>query len=336
MKKQLTFYILILLLCAGLGSSGSAQENVKLAQTGFQFLSVVSDARAAALAGGMNSVDMRSSALFFNPASMGFMTGFMDVAFSKNNWIADISHNNFSAALNPNDGNYGAFGFSLQSVDYGDVLGTIVADNEQGYEDTGIINPSALAVGIGYARRINDRFSVGGQVRYVRQDLGESTIVLTISPEDTTTERVINEAAPLAYDFGTLFKTGLKSLAFGMSVRNFSSQVEYAEESFQLPLIFNLGISMDLMDLFNEGSNQSLLFSVNATHPRSHPEQLILGLEYAYLDALFLRGGYISGNDEEDFSFGFGVTQFGLQVDYAYAPFGIFDNVQRFTIRFWK
>lgn len=337
MNRKFRFYIsLVLFSCLGFSSMGLAQENVKLAQTGFQFLSVVSDARAAALAGSMNSLDVRSSALFFNPASMGFMNGFVDASFSKNNWIADIAHNNFSAAINPNNGRYGAFGFTLQNVDYGDVQGTVVADNEQGYIDTGIINPSAIAVGLGYARRLNERFAVGGQIRYVRQSLGENNVVLSISSEDTTTQVMKNEVSPLAFDFGTLFKTGLKSLAFGMSVRNFSTEVEYAEEGFQLPLIFNLGVSMNLMDLFNEESNQAVLLSVNATHPRSHPEQLIVGLEYSFQDAIYLRGGYITNNDEDDVSFGFGVSQLGLEVDYAYTPFGVFDNVQRFTIRFWK
>jgi len=45
-------------------------KNEKLAQAGFEFLSVVSDARAAAMADAMTSLQIGSSALFFNPAGM--------------------------------------------------------------------------------------------------------------------------------------------------------------------------------------------------------------------------------------------------------------------------
>ena len=59
-----SFSILALLL---MGALLTAAENKKLAQTGFQFLSVVSDARASAMAEAMTSLETGSSALFFNP-----------------------------------------------------------------------------------------------------------------------------------------------------------------------------------------------------------------------------------------------------------------------------
>jgi hypothetical protein len=79
---------------------------------------------------------------------------------------------------------------------------------------------------------------------------------------------------------------------------------------------------------------QSLVMSVDASHHRDHPEQVKIGLEYNFMKVVYLRGGYISSNYVDDFSFGLGVTQFGLSVDYAYTPYGVFDKVQRFTVRF--
>jgi len=143
-----------------------AQDNQKLAQSGFQFLSVVSDARAAAMAEAMTSLEIGSSALFFNPAGMADMTGILDASASINQWIADIKHNSASLAIRPADGQYGVIGLSLQYVDYGDFYGTRVNLNSpQGYDDTGIFTLNALAVGVGYAKQLTDRFSVGGQVR---------------------------------------------------------------------------------------------------------------------------------------------------------------------------
>jgi hypothetical protein len=288
------------------------------------------------MAEAMTSLEFGSSALFFNPAGMANMTGMIDVAASDNQWIADIRHNAFSLALSPANGEYGVIGFSLQTVDYGDFYGTRVdKSTDLGYVDTEIFQLTAMAAGVGYAKRLTDRFSVGGQVRWVKQDLGKSIIPEISTELDTTEGEVSNELTPLAFDFGTQFKTGFKSLVFGMSVRNFSKEIKYVEEGFQLPLVFNLGISMNVMDFFEElPVTQSLIVSLDASHYRSHPEQIKIGLDYQLMNLLSIRGGYISSNDESGLSFGMGVSQYGIALDYAYTPFGVFDKVQRMSARF--
>jgi hypothetical protein len=266
---------------------------------------------------------------------MSDMEGFIDISASVNKWIAEIDHYTIAASVKPLDGALGVFGFSIQSVNYGEFFGTRVNPaTELGYEDTGIFELSALAVGFGYAKQISDKFSIGGQIRYVRQDLGES-VVPVISDTDTTSKTAKNELSPLVFDFGTQFRTGLKSLVFGMSVRNFSKEVQYVEEGMQAPLVFTLGISMNIMDLIGElPLDQELYVSIDASHHRDHPEQVKIGLDYKLMDILSLRGGYASNNDESGLSFGLGVSQYGFAFDYAYTPFGVFDKVQRMTVRF--
>jgi len=342
MKNKIQNFITVTFLGFLLVTSVIAQDNQKLAQSGFQFLSVVSDARAAAMAEAMTSLEIGSSALFFNPAGMADMTGVFDVSASINQWIADIKHNSFSLAVNPFDGNYGVLGFTLQYVDYGDFYGTRVnLGSPQGYDDTGIFSLNALAIGVGYAKQLTDRFSVGGQVRWVHQNLGESmiaenTFTDTLGNRFADTTNVNNELSPLVFDFGTQFRTGLKSLIFGMSVRNFSTEYKYAEEGIQAPLVFTLGISMNVLDFVeNLPFDQSLYVSVDASHHRDHPEQLKVGLDYKVMKVLSLRGGYTSSTSEQSgFSFGVGISQFGFTFDYAYTPFGVFDKVQRLTTRF--
>lgn len=242
MNKKINHSIILILLCC-ISLSGYAQENVKLAQSGFKFLSVVSDARAAAMADAMTSLQIGSRSLFFNPAGMAMMDRFIDITISKNQWIADISHYTLGLSIRPFGGNYGVLGFSIQSVNYGDFYGTRVNNAiPEGYDDTGIFSLNALAVGVGYAKQLTDRFSVGGHVRWVKQDLGTSMTAVNIRPDkkDTLhlgrsadTVYVNNKLTPFVFDFGTQFKTGLKSLVFGMSIRNFSGEVKYAEEGFR-------------------------------------------------------------------------------------------------------
>jgi len=324
-----------LILALAVAADGSAQDYKKLAQSGMEFLNVKSDAKAMAMAGAVTSLDMGSGSLFFNPAGMAGMTRPADVSFSLNKWIADIRHMGFTAAFSPLRGRYGVFGVSLQSVDYGELQWTMVDLGEpKGYREigeSGQFSPSAFAAGIGYAKALTDRFSVGGQVHWIRQRLGENMLP---TENDSVLVTRKNEATPTSFDFGTLFKTGYKSLAFGMSVRNFSKDAKFSRESFPLPLTFAMGISADVLDWIGRGSlDQSLVVSFDAVHYRSRPEQVMAGMNYTLFKKISLRGGYVSNEDEDGFTFGIGLATAGIAVDYAYTPFGVFDSVQRFTAR---
>jgi hypothetical protein len=111
--------------------------------------------------------------------------------------------------------------------------------------------------------------------------------------------------------------------------------VKYVDESFQAPLVFTLGLSMNLIDLIDEDSkSQSLYLSIDASHYNDHPEQVKIGMEYRFMNVISLRGGYANDNGGNGLSFGVGVSQFGFALDYAYTPFGVFQKVQRMTTRF--
>jgi hypothetical protein len=278
---------------------------------------------------------------------MAEMDGIFDFTASRNQWIAEITHTMFSLAVRPWNGDYGTFGVTVQHVNYGDFYGTRVnSANPLGYDDTGTFSLTSFAVGLGYAKQLTDRFSVGGHVRLVQQDLGETMTAVNIqthypgtdsSYRTADTAIVSNKLKPLVFDFGTQFKTGFKSLVFGMSVRNFSGEVTYASEGFQAPLVFTLGISMDLVDLMGGGlaPDHSLYCSIDASHHRDHPEQAKIGLEYRLMGTLSLRAGYASSNNSETgFSYGVGVSKYGFAFDYAYTPYGVFGTVQRMTARF--
>jgi hypothetical protein len=285
----------------------------------------------------VNSLLGYSGALSHNPATMAEMPSLLNANFSVNSWIADIKYLSFSAIISPSTGKYGVIGLSVQSVDYGESQGTLVWPNDAGYIDTEIMKPSAIAIGIGYAKMITDRFGVGAHVRFAHQYLGNSIV-----PKEGTLVAKSNVADAIVYDFGTIFKTGIKSLAFGMSVRNFSKEVKFEQEGAQLPLIFTVGISANIFDFMKSSrQDQSLILSIDATHPRSRPEQLKIGAEYQFLKLCALRIGYISNSSEDSFTYGLGVSSGGLGIsalnfgiDYSYTPFGVFHDVQRFTANF--
>ena len=303
----------------------SAQD--KLAQTGFQFLSVAQDARATGMGNAFTTVEGTANALFYNPAGLARIDGLFSVNANSFNWIADIRYISASLAFKPAQGIYGTFGFSVQLVDYGEFQGAIPWANEQGFIETEIFEPSAMAIGIGYSRVLSDRFVIGGQVRYVSQALGRSAIL------GEGTKR--NVADVLSFDFGTIYRTGFRSLAFGMSIRNFSQETKFEEVGFQLPLTFKIGFSIEPLELFDmEQEQHHLLLLFDAVHPRSYPEYINFGMEYSFIRTFFVRGGYVSNQEEYGFSAGFGVQKFGVSIDYAYTPFGVFSSVHRFSLGF--
>ena len=334
MKKISLLLVITFLLAAVFPTETIAQERKKLAQAGMKFLSVSLDPRSSAMSDAVTSLMSNSTSMLYNPSAMAEMQGYSDFAFGTTRWIADINYIYGTAALNLFDGDYGVFGVSLVAVDYGEFLGTVIAPNDDGYLDVGTFKPTAMSIGIGYANRLSEKFMVGGNIKYVRQSMGTAVTGFDLSGGRVTDEFKVDVAA---FDFGILYHTGFKSLNFGMSVRNFSTEIRYKDDNFQLPLTFRIGMSMNAMDLTSVNPEMhSLLVGVDASHPRDYPEQVSFGAEYTFMNTFSLRGGYTFPTDEQEFSAGVGFKQqfsdFKFAVDYSYTPFGIFSDVHRVSI----
>ncbi len=325
MKIKLQSSLFLWLILFFMFTMGHAQ--VKLAQSGFQFLSVNQSARATAMGGAFTTIDGSPNVLFYNPAGIARMDATFGVAVNYFNWIADIKHVSAAVTYAPRGGQYGVFGMSVQSVDYGKLEGTQVWPNAQGFVETGDFYPSAIAVGVSYARALTNKFVVGGQIKLVGQEMGSSAL-----PSGVTKKNVANA---VAVDFGTIYNTGFKSLKFGMSVRNFSQEIKYEEEGFQLPLTFQIGISMNVMDFVMPDSKMhKVLVSIDAAHPRAFKEYINFGTEYWFMNSFALRFGYITGHHEYNYSLGVGIQKFGFNINYAFQPFGVFGDINQFSLEF--
>lgn len=296
----------------------------KAAQTGLQFLKVDVGARAAAMGGAFMMVGNDANALFYNPAGIAKMNASFDLLANRTQWIAGISY--IAVGCVKNLGSWGSIGISFITSDYGDIYGTRLSGSDKGYEETGNVNVGAYAVGIAYAKQLTDKFTVGGQIKYAYQHLGENLF--------SNNETAKNQVSGLAYDFGTMFYPGFKSFRLGMSIRNFSPQFKYQQYAFQLPLTFVLGFAMDVLDFTGRHDN-SLIVAVDAIHPRDYTERIHVGAEYLLMNMFAFRVGYKFNYDEESFTAGLGFEKKvgGLQIKlgYAYSDFGVFDNVNRIS-----
>jgi len=335
-NTALTCLVLVLVTVTSLSGQGGVaeMETDRRGQTGLKFLTVAVDARGASMAGAMTSQDLGAAAMFYNPASMASFDRTAGVAVGQTQWIADVGYNAGSAILRTG---IGVFGVSLISVDYGDFEQTIRADNDKGYIDMDPYSPTAMALGIGYGRTITNRFTVGGIAKYVAQDLGEAVTAATLDSDNETivsSETGDYAVSTIAFDFGVIYRTGFRSLQLALQARNFSRELTYVDEHFELPLSFRIGLSMNLVDLMDIDQNvHSLLVNIDSERPRDYFEQIKIGAEYKFLNTLSLRGGYLFPSDEQGINVGVGVQKFGVAIDYSYTDFGVFEAVNRFSLR---
>jgi hypothetical protein len=303
----------------------------KVAQSTMDFQLVSVSPVASALGEAYCAVGTGADAIFYNPAAMaeiGDRT--FNVSIDYTQWIADINY--YAGAVAWNLKNYGAIGLSFLSVDYGTINGTSI-NPFGGYIDNGpISNVGAYSIGLTYAKYINTQFLFGGNVRLVGQNLGKNTFY------DGTT--ITNNATKLAIDLGVKYYTAFNDFRFGMTIRNFSSDITRELIAEQLPLTFTVGAAIDVMDFFdsNHSKNTALTFSADVLHSNSYSERVNLGLEYKVLGAIALRGGYQTNRDVQSWSAGVGLnTTLGgkdFQFNYSFSKITevAFNNVNRLSL----
>ena len=308
----------------------------KAGTTAAPFLKIGVGARAVALGGNFTAISNDVSTMYWNPAGITEI-GQISLEATHTSWFAGISHDVFQLAIPFSD--FSAIGLELIYLTSGDIEQTTIEDQE----GNGIFyNVTDLALGLAYAQKVTDRFSVAVKGKFIRQ---------TIYNE---------EASTFAFDFGTKYQTEFNGLRIGMNLANFGGSMTMTgndllivnedpvtgqqvdshlkTESWPLPIVFRVGLAIDIL-----GQSESLIqnhmnritLAIDGTHPNDNFETIGAGVEYEWKELLALRVGYKANHEVENLSFGGGLRLLlgGIRfnVDYAYADFGDLDKVQRFT-----
>jgi hypothetical protein len=285
--------ILILLLAVPLYA-----DFAKLGTSGAQFLKI-GVGRGAAMGEAFVAVSDDAAATYWNPSGLGLLTS-REVTFQHNEWIADIRHDYLSVILP--FGTFGTMGISLTVLTMGSMEYTAVDDpNTTIREDTGTgtyFNASDFALAFSFGRMFTDRLSAGVSVKAIQEMIWDMS------------------ATGFAADFGIHYNTGFKGLRIAAAMSNFGADISYGggrlivvqdytnvydndldydpvpvEERttpFPLPLMFRFGLAID--PIASEASRLTLALDLN--HPNDNYETINFGVEYGYLNTLFLRFGY--------------------------------------------
>jgi opacity protein-like surface antigen len=315
------------------------RDITKVGTTAGQFLKIGPGARALAMGGTYVGISDDIYAVYYNPAGVAINHGNGQVAFSHTQWLADVNYDFAAASLNLES--LGSLFLSVTSLRVPEekVRTFDFPEGDGQYWDA-----SSVAFGVGFAKNLTDRFSIGFNAKYIQESIWSSS------------------ATGFALDVGTYYVTPFNDLVIGASITNFGTKMkldgkdiqinydpdgssttgpnnipaEYEMDAYDLPLTFRIGFSMDVI----KSRYIRVKAAFDATHPNDNTEYVNSGIEFAYDELIFLRGGYKSlflANSEESFTLGAGLNyelSSGLfvKVDYAYGDFGRLKNIQYFDL----
>jgi Type IX secretion system protein PorV len=333
--KIITIFIAIVLTSVNLLSQVS-----KVGTTAAAFLEIGPGSVATAMGGAFVSVANDATALYWNPSGIADFTN-NEVTIFHANWIASTNFD-YAALVIPL-GEVGNLGFSFTSFTMADEMVRTV-DLPEGTGE--FFSAGDIAVGLSYARKLTDRFSIGFTAKYIQETIWHES------------------ASAIAIDAGTIFRTDLfNGLTIGASISNFGTQmrlngsdirtfarvnpsllgsndqVPYVVEldSWDLPFLFQIGVSTNVF----KDEDYRLLVSVDALHPNNNYESMNIGGQFSFRDFLFIRGGFRNlflADREGGLTLGVGVnskllfTDDFVSFDYAYRNFGRLDNVHTLSV----
>lgn len=256
-----------------------------------------------------NSINLYASES--NPASLALLKN-NGIALSNVAVGAGINQSYLGVVYRPE--NYGTLGFNVNSLNSGEMeVRTEFEPNGTGQ----VFYVNNTAVGVNYAQKLSDRFSLGIGLRYVYEGIAEYN-------NHTVTG-----------DLGFLYTTDYKDLTFAVVVKNFGGNSQLRGSGFEsdfnrsvlslekytTPTIFKMGFSL----VPYKTEKQKLTVAAELNHPNDNAENVRLGAEMSFGEMVFTRVGYKLSVKGQNFpTFGVGIkSRLGnnsLLIDYGLNP----------------
>lgn len=298
MIKKISIAILIVLfLAAAVYAGGDRRKGT----AGAQELRIPLGSRGAALGGSFVSSVTGIESIYWNPAGLSSVRN-VEALFSYMDYIADMKF--IFSGVGVSIPGFGTLGISGRVLSVGDIIVT----TEEAPDGTGeILTPNFVTLGVTYSRQMTDRVFFGSSINFV-------------------TEQIDRESARgWCMDFGFQYIPGLvRGLKIGVAVKNIGPNMRFSGadlehlspvpgtpvgseqklmrtylSSFELPSYFHIGTSLDLVN------NETMKATVTASFKNNNfiEDEYNGGVEFAYKDMLFLRGGYIT-SQQSDYLYG--------------------------------
>jgi len=321
-----------------LASAGPAMAQGKTGTTIGTFLTIEPNARVAAMGNAGGAADFGIEAYWYNPAAIA-RTEKHEVSFSHLTWIASIDYNHVAAAIPA--GKAGTVVASLTSLNSGKIDVRTVSQPLGTGESFDVAD---VAVGLGLARPITDRFSVGARITYLQERIWHSSVSSGVI--DLGTVYRVNDA-------GLVIGAAMTNLGVGGQYDGRDLSVTYDQDpnssgdngtipatiftdKFGVPITLRFGLALPVR--INQANR--LRFAVDALHPSDNAESMNLGAEYEYKGVFALRAGWqqlFLSDSEAGLTLGAGFkgemnNALGFHLDYAYTDQGRLEQAHRFSV----
>jgi hypothetical protein len=329
-----------------------------------EFLTIGVSARAVALGGAYTAIADDITAIYWNPAGLGFLEG-SEAFFTVVNMPLDVTLSYVGGGASVMDGS-AAIGVFAEVLNYGELdVNTVEQPNGTGLQWSSF----SFAGGVTWAQNFSDRFSAGFTVKGIYESIYDVS------------------ASAFAFDFGSNYHTTWRdrNIRLAFAVQNLGSQMrftgsrlniqippqtdpgeesapledrnaQYSTQRFGIPNAFKAALSYDLMARSWE-TGHSWLVAGEFSQPNNQEATISTGTEYTVrlgdegsTTAISARGGWYVQQDEDDLrdapegheflrglSLGGGFTydflDFVGTFDYAYRNMGRLEDQHFFSVR---
>ncbi len=246
--------------------------------------------------------------MHLNVAGLAF-TKKLEVGFNNSQYLVGSGLQINSAALATRVGENGALGVTVTAFNWGEIEKTTENMPEGGF---GTYKPGYTVIGLSYAREFSNSIFGGITVKLINEhidNLKASGFALDAGIQYITgfgKDKAGNRKRDNLHfgitmkNVGTTMKYSGDGMSFvGVSPTGTSMSVENRSQEFELPSLIKIGFSYHIklaakVDEDEEvSSNHNLAIALNFTSNSFTNDQFHIGLEYSFMEYLFLRAGYI-------------------------------------------
>ncbi|MDP4175357.1 MAG: type IX secretion system outer membrane channel protein PorV [Bacteroidota bacterium] len=220
-------------------------------QTGVPFLLLAPDSRGGAIGESGGGLADNSSAIFWNPAGIAFLTG-SEVSITHSNWLPqfhlDIFYDyvTYRQYIKDLDGSITA---SLTYMNFGEFIQT----GENSPDELGKFNSFDAALTLGYATKVHPDWGLGFNFRVIHSKLaGDITVA---------NQKGSGSATTVSFDIGAMWRPEKFVIPFidedlgtrfslGMNLSNIGPDIYYINkaQADPIPTNFRLGLAYKIVD----------------------------------------------------------------------------------------
>jgi hypothetical protein len=291
------------LLAGGMGTSNA------------EFLRIPAGARPAAMGGAFSALANDANASFWNPAGLSKVQG-SQLSLMHLAWFQSLNYEYLAYAMGMGNGNgIGGNMIYFWTPDFNS------SQDDEGFThdpQAGRMNDMALSLSYGhnfdYIEALRGVTRVGATCKLISRTLMDQSQYAACADLGIMTEAANG------------FTIAVSALNMGSSIKEDMS-----------PLTFKLGAALELP---LSGQEHQLNLAVDLSKPidlankNDKRFEAGMGLEYIALKTVSIRLGSQTGQDLASITAGVGFKYDILQVDYAFAPYGLLGYTHRFAISF--